>query len=129
VVYNNVVVGAGNFGITVNVRPTPLATDIVNQGFVGGTTIVNNTFVNATAGAITEYVNAAKGNVFYNNLIVGGNVTTWNQLQSGTDWMVANNLVFATATAAGFVDAANKDFHLAAGSSALGLGRDVSTYG
>ncbi|MEJ0033786.1 MAG: right-handed parallel beta-helix repeat-containing protein [Bacteroidota bacterium] len=77
-IYNNVFVNPGAGGaITINTRPTPLSTDIVNKGYLGGVYLINNTFVSAATGAAVEYVNSAPGNVMYNNLIVAS-ATKWD---------------------------------------------------
>lgn len=128
-VYNNVIVGAGYPAFNVNVRPTPLSSDVVSKGFLGGVYIINNTVVDTkNKGAINEHVNEAPNNVFYNNLIVSGS-SSWNQLKTYTNWKLDKNLVVKSASEAKFVNASSKDYRLQQGSPAIDAGRDIASYG
>ncbi|HMI67843.1 MAG TPA: right-handed parallel beta-helix repeat-containing protein, partial [Cyclobacteriaceae bacterium] len=127
-VYNNVIVNPGQEAITVNTRPTPLSTDIVNKGYLGGVYVVNNTIVNAASAAIIEYVNGAPGNVLYNNLIVASS-TVWDKTYTTTDWKRSNNIVIPLLANAKFVNPGADDYHLSSGSLAIDAGTNVSAYG
>lgn len=128
-VYNNVIVNSPDESITINARPTPLATDIVNRGWLGGTYIINNTIVNPGKAAVADFVNEAPGNVFYNNLIVLGRDPNWNKLKSYYDWKVTNNIVVNSISEARFVNPGADDYSLQSGSPAVNAGRDVASFG
>jgi len=127
-VYNNVIVNPGQQGITINPRPTPLTTDIVNRGFIGGIYVMNNTFVNAASGAIIEFENAATGNVLYNNLIVASS-SVWDKTYAYTDWKKGSNIIIPLLTSAKFVNPGADDYRLSSGSPAINAGLDMSAYG
>lgn len=128
-IYNNVFVNPGTGGaITINTRPTPLVTDIVSQGYLGGVYLINNTFVSAATGVAIEYVNNAPGNVMYNNLVVAS-ATTWDRTYFYTDWKKGNNVVVPVLANAKFVNAGADDYRLLSGSPAINAGRDVSAWG
>jgi len=128
-IYNNVFVNPGAGGaITINTRPTPLSTDIVNKNYAGGVYLINNTFVNAATGVAQEYINSAPSNVMYNNLVVAS-ATTWDKTYFYTDWKKSNNVVVPILANAKFANAAADDYRLLAGSPAINAGRDVSAWG
>jgi len=126
-VFDNVIVNPGTEAINVNTRPTPLTTDIVSKGFLGGVYIINNTIVGASHAAIKEYINEAPGNVMYNNLIVSSAVL-WDQTKLYCDWSKGNNVVIPLLSAAGFVDPSKDDYRLKTTSLAVNAGRDVSSF-
>lgn len=128
-VYNNVIVNSPDESITINARPTPLATDIVNRGWLGGTYIINNTIINPGKAAVADFINEAPGNVFYNNLIVLGRDPNWNKLKSSYDWKVANNIVLNSVSEARFANPGADDYSLQSGSPAVNAGRDVASFG
>ena len=127
-IFNNVIRNAGSFGIIISNRPTPLASDIVNQGFLGGVHIINNTIINSGDATIRESVNGATGNVFYNNLIVTDN-NNWDQFRGDTEWQREGNVVFTNVNQANFIDAGNLNFSLNSTSDAVNSGVDVSAFG
>jgi hypothetical protein len=128
-VYDNVVVGAGGVAMSVNVRPTPLTTDVVNQGFLGGVYFIHNTLIDSgNHGAIIEYINMAPNNLFEDNFIVSA-AASWNQLYAYTSWSVTHNVAVQTLAAAGFVNGAGNDYALTASSPAVGQGVDSSPNG
>jgi hypothetical protein len=128
-VYNNVIVNSPDESITLNTKPTPLTTDIVNKGWLGGTYVINNTIVNPGKAAVADFVNQAPGNVFYNNLIVVGRDPNWNKLKSYYDWKVTNNVVLNSISQARFVNPSVDDYSLQSGSPAINAGRDVASFG
>jgi len=127
-VYNNVIVNSGTFAILMAVRRTPLATDIVPNGFLGPVRIINNTIINPTAGVVRESLVGPPGNVIYNNLVVGGK-SAWLELRNDTDWKRGNNLYLASVADAKFVNPTLNDYRLATGSPAINAGFNVSTFG
>jgi gliding motility-associated-like protein len=128
-VYNNIVVNPGEQAVTVNMRPSPLTTDIVSQGFLGGVYVINNTFIGAGAsGTITEFINGAPGNVLYNNLIVAG-ANPWDKLSTTTAWTKSNNVYIPVLANANFNNPGLDDYHLTSTSPAVNTGKDVSSYG
>jgi len=126
--YNNIVINPGFEAFNVNVRPTPLATDIVPTGWLGGVYIINNTVVSAAYAAIRENINEAPGNIFKNNLIVNS-TTNWNQLKSTTDWEQSNNVFIPNMNDAKFVDPANDDYRLQSSSPAINAGINLTSLG
>ncbi len=127
-IYNNVIVDAGKWGIGISLRKTALASDIVNQDFLGGVYIINNTIVNPGTFVLDEFVNEAQGNVFINNLAIHPDVDHWNDFRRDTDWRMASNLVYASIEEAGFTNPDNDNYALNANSQALNSGEDVSSY-
>lgn len=128
-VYNNVVVNPGEQAITINTRPTPLTTDIVSQGWLGGVYIINNTFINVgTKGVVEEFINNAPGNVLYNNLIVASSAP-WDKTYTYTDWQKGNNVFIPVLADAKFTNPSLDDYSLLPGSPAINSGRDVATFG
>lgn len=127
-VYNNIVINPGGEAINVNTRETPLETDIVPTGFLGGVHIINNTIIGAGVAAIKENLNEAPGNVLYNNLIVAC-TPSWDQTKDQYDWAKGNNVVISLLADANFVNTALDDYRLLSGSPAINAGRDVSAYG
>lgn len=128
-VYNNIVVSPGEQAITINTRPTPLATDIVNKGWLGGVYVINNTFVNVgPKGVIEEFINNAPGNRLFNNLIVASS-SPWDKTYTYTDWQRGNNVFIPLLANAKFVNPSIDDYRLMPGSPAINAGRDVSSFG
>lgn len=128
-VYNNVIVNSPDESITINTKPTPLATDIVNKGWLGGTYVINNTIVNPGKAAIADFVNQAPGNVFYNNLVVVGKDPNWNKMKTYYDWKASNNVVVKSVSEARFVNPNADDYSLQSNSPAVNAGRDVASFG
>ena len=126
-VYNNIVINSQYVAININTRPTPLSTDIVPNGFLGGVYVINNTFINSQVAAIDEYINEAPNNVFYNNLIVTP-VAAWRQIRTDTDWDFKNNLVYYDINEVGFIDYNNDNYGLLPSSPAVDAGLDVGSY-
>ncbi|MEX1241456.1 MAG: Ig-like domain-containing protein [Cyclobacteriaceae bacterium] len=129
-IYNNIIVNPGEQAVTVNPRPTPLLTDIVPQGFLGGIYIINNTVINglSSTGVFAEFINNAPGNVLYNNLLVNC-TSAWDKLYSVNDWTKGNNIVIPNLADAKFVDPAIDDYRLQPTSPAINAGTDVTSFG
>jgi hypothetical protein len=127
-VYNNIIKATGEPAFNVNVRPTPLSTDVISNNFLGGVYFINNTVIDSNnKGAINEYVNDAKNNVFYNNLVVTN--TSWNKLKTHTDWKLEKNIILNSTSDAKFKNSGANDFRLNEGSPAIEAGKDISSYG
>jgi len=131
-VYNNIVVNPGSVGINVNTRSTPLATDIVDQGYLGGVYIINNTIIGASSKAVRVInvgpVSYSPGNVIYNNLIVHP-TSSWLQFPYQTDWTSSHNVILNNLTDAHFINASQDDYRIFSTSPARNAGREVSSFG
>lgn len=137
-VYNNIISDAGWDGssqrqdaLFIDDRPTK------NNYVPQYVYVFNNTVVNSGRDGIRQqnsYGTVAAGNLFYNNLVVApGSLSSRGSLsyisnQAGIKFTSSNNLTYATIAEAKFVDAAGKNFHLAAGSPAIDKGKDLSGY-
>jgi hypothetical protein len=135
VVNDNVIVGHEGYGIYVNPRPTPLATDIANKGYVGGFIVAQNTLIAAASqqGPVLRDVNVAgnpapSGNHLADNLVVSPN-STYLQLTPSYAWVVKANLRFATTAAAGLSGAGSENFCPDIGSGPVGAGVDLTALG
>ncbi len=99
---------------------------------------INNTIVNAARVAITfynDYGTVGTGNIIANNLIsqpgyykVYPNFA-FLYMQAGMSVTVSNNINAPTNAEVNYVNAANNDFHLLAGSKAINAGMNVGAYG
>lgn len=127
VIFNNVILESQIEAIHITTRPTPLSTDIVSKGFLGGVYILNNTIGNCPL-AIKESVNEAKKNVFFNNIIFNV-LEKWSQFRSDTEWDISHNLINPDLKAVGFRNISESDFNLLKESIAVDKGKDVSLYG
>ncbi|WP_343692552.1 PKD domain-containing protein [Chitinophaga sp.] len=99
--------------------------------------VMNNTIVNSGRDAIRmQNTNGTDGtgNIFANNLAVkpgslaSRGTLAYLTIQSGISYTASNSLNYADVNTVKFVDAANKNFHLAAGSPAIDQGKDLSAY-
>lgn len=126
-IYNNIIIDAGDNAVHLTTRPTPLSTDIVDQGFLGGVYIINNTIINPRNPAVRESVNEAPGNRAHNNLIIGA--PNDFVLRGDSDWTVSNNIELSSVNQARFVDPANDNYALLSTSPAIGQGADLSSFG
>jgi poly(3-hydroxybutyrate) depolymerase/PKD repeat protein len=138
-VYNNIIADAGFDGTStgqdalfVDDRPTdhnfkPLVVYVFN-----------NTVVNSKRDAIriiSSFGTVGTGNLVHNNLVVnaGSVVNIGNagyiNIQKSINFTSSNNVTMADVNAAGFANAAGKDFHLTAGATAsIDKGKDLSAY-
>lgn len=138
-VYNNVVneagydgTSAGQDAIFIDDKPTLQLYKPI-QVYV-----FNNTIVKAARDGIMFYNSqgtVAAGNLFYNNLIVQPGALAskgqkaYLEVDNTIDYKAANNVFEADINNVKFVDPANNDFHILAGSPAIDKGQDVSGYG
>lgn len=137
-VYNNIIADAGWDGTTV--RQDALFADdrpTKNNYVPLKLYAFNNTIINSGRDAIrfqNTYGTVAKGNLVYNNLLVAPGsfsirgLLSYLSTEAGIDCLTGNNLTYPLIATAKFVDAAGKNFHLAAGSPAIGKGKDLSAY-
>lgn len=137
-VYNNVIVGAGDFGIFCDDRSTD-----PSKGFY----FINNTIIRPGENGIRMYSYQSKGNVFYNNLIVDPGaynnyerLTSWwgtgkdafiyiNKVAKKIDFDSAGNYFSRDINSLNFKNSKNGDYSLLAGSLAINKGINVSSYG
>lgn len=137
-VYNNVIVGAGDFGIFCDDRSTQ-----PNKGFF----FINNTIINSGENGVRMYSNQSKGNVFYNNLVVNPGafdeyerLTSWwgkgvdayiyiNRVAKKIDFDSAGNYFVKNIDQVKFRNWRNGDYALSSGSPAINKGINVSSYG
>lgn len=119
-VYNNLITNAGESGIFVDERTGSLPN--VDMVFA------NNTIVTPT-GAGVQLSNETQKNYLINNVAVNVGNGQYVITNSVTNLTAPNNFTAATVAAAKFVDAANGDYRLAAGSPLINAGQDVSRYG
>jgi len=134
-VHDNVIVGHKGFGIYVNPRPTPLPTDIVAQGYVGGFVVAQNTLIAAPnqQGPALRDINlpgnpVPSGNHLADNLVVRPG-TGYLQLTPSYGWIVGANMRFATTAEAGLSGAGTEDFCPDTGSGPVGAGVDLTALG
>jgi len=131
-VYNNIVIDPGSIGVSVNTRSTPLSTDIVDTGYLGGVYIINNTIIRATGKAVRVVnvgpVSYSPGNVIYNNLIVHPD-NNWLQFPFQTDWTSSNNIILNNLADAHFINTSQDDYRIFSTSPARNAGQDVSSFG
>jgi hypothetical protein len=130
VIHNNVIVGAGGYGIFCDERYTP------GPGFK----FLNNTIVNPKLDGIRLYADLVPMNVIMNNIIVNpGSYSTYRYPRTGSDAYVYklsskvkvqmyNNYFTRSITAVKFVNAGAFNYRLASGSPAINKGKSISTY-
>jgi hypothetical protein len=121
VIFNNVIVNAGAYGVFCDERGDPVGT---------GYQFINNTIINPAEDGIRIYADLMEMNHIKNNIIVNpgtGNYVV--KLNDSVPLEMSNNLFAAAAAEAGFVDAASGDYHLQADSPAVDMGLDASVFG
>jgi hypothetical protein len=87
--------------------------------------IMNNTIITPEGPGLRD--NTAAPVYYYNNIVAGPR--NGSAYTTGTINFSVTNVHVASTGAAGFVDAAAHDYHLATGSPALDTGTDVSSHG
>ncbi len=130
VVYNNVIVDAGDIGIFCDERYTP------GPGFQ----FINNTIIRPATDGIRLYAEKVPMNVIRNNVIADpGNFSLYSYPRSGEDAYVyklsktvpvemVNNFFTTSVEAAGFADIGAQNYRPSAGSPLLDNGADISSY-
>jgi hypothetical protein len=108
-VYNNVIVDAGAYGTYADDRA---------EG--SGLTYVHNTVINAAEDGVRLSYDETTPSIFQNNIVAapGGNYFS----KSGGEVTESNNLYVATVGEAGFVNAADQNYHLTEDSPAVDAG-------
>lgn len=126
-VYNNVIIGATEYAINANLRPSVFPEDAGNKGFLGGAYIINNTIIDTKgASAFGTYLNNAPDNILSNNLVISA-IEDWDDI-SGSNWTKSGNLKFRTLKEAGMEPVL--DYYTVKDQSpVIDAGTDVSTYG
>ncbi|MDB6128395.1 MAG: hypothetical protein JWM35_2291 [Verrucomicrobia bacterium] len=123
--YNNVIVTPHESGLTVYEQAA-------TRSYVSGYSIklFNNTIVSPTLNGFDIQAGHSSGNLAYNNIIAHPGAGYNYFVKGGTTTVTeATELFVSTEAAAGFVNAAGQDYHLAAGSSAIDAGTSVASYG
>jgi hypothetical protein len=121
VIFNNVIVNAGAYGVFCDERGDPVGT---------GYQFINNTIINPAEDGIRIYADLMEMNHIKNNIIVNPGTGDYVvKLNDNVPLEMSNNLFAATAAEAGFVDAASGDYHLQADSPAVDMGLDASVFG
>ena len=105
-IHDNLMIDYRSWAIMVNPRPTPLASDFIAQGYVGGFVIEHNTFVSAPGNGqpAVRDVNVTtpppmSGNRIANNLIIGPD--GWTRLTARYNWVQESNLRYGDLGSAG----------------------------
>lgn len=119
VVFNNLVLNAGSFGIFADERFTP------GNGFK----FINNTIVNSGKDGIMLYSELVPMNHIYNNIIIGPRNGVFVGKKSGVRVTETSNYYNADINSIKFVNASGGNYQLAAGSPAIDKGTNVSSYG
>ncbi len=112
-IYNNGTTNAGAGGIHFADQPgcgKPSNNNVV----------VNNTIVEPRIAAV-RITDASIGNIFFNNILISS--TSYANEVGGTNVNDASSSVLKSSTAGIFVNATSNDYHLAANSSGLGIGK------
>lgn len=118
-IYNNVVVRAGADGIKVST-----GSNTGNDVYT-----LNNTVVSPVKTGIKFNMAVGTSSRIQNNIVVNPGSGLYLDKGSLSNVVVSNNLTKATANEVGFKDALNNDYSLAAGSAAIDVGLDLSSYG
>jgi len=120
VVYNNLIINAGAFGIFSDSRYTP------GQFFK----FANNTIVNSGKDGIMVYSEKIPMNFVVNNIIAGPKNGKFISTRSSNVKLTAsNNLHAATVAEVKFLNPSANDFRIGSGSPALDKGTNTASYG
>lgn len=130
IVYNNIIVDAGDIGIFCDERYSP------GPGFQ----FINNTIINPATDGIRIYAEKVPMNIIRNNVIVNpGNYNVYKYPRSGDDAFVyklskdvriemSNNLLAHDLESVGLADIKHGNFRPVAGSPLVDRGADISEY-
>ena len=128
-VYNNVIVEAGEDGIFIGDKTTEAGRSY---------SVVNNTVVSPGRDGIRMYSQTSRNNRFSNNIIVNpGSYNDYSKTSKAfvylstneIDCAIAHNIFEKDIDQLSFVDPAKQDFRLQATSLAIDVGSDVATFG
>lgn len=119
VVFNNLVVNAGAFGIFADERFTP------GNGFK----FLNNTIVNSGKDGIQLYSELVPMNIVCNNIIVSPRNGVFLGKKSGVKLTESHNYYHSDISSAKFVNSSAGNYQLAAGSPAIDKGMNASSFG
>ncbi len=119
VVFNNLVLNSGAFGIFCDERYTP------GNNFV----FVNNTIVNSGKDGIRLYSELIAMNTVRNNIIINPANGIYVGKNNGVKITESNNYQSADIATVKFVNASADNYVLASGSPAIDQGMNASTYG
>lgn len=130
VIYNNIIVDAGENGIFADERYTP------GEGFK----FINNTILSPKLDGIRLYADKVPMNAVLNNIIANpGSYGSYSGKRTNADAFVYllnsdvkvnmnNNLFVKSEDEINFIDATNENYRLAAGSPAINFGLDISKF-
>lgn len=120
VVYNNLIINAGAFGIFTDSRFTP------GQFFK----LANNTIVNSGKDGIMVYSESIPMNYVVNNIIAAPKNGKYITTRSGSVKLTSsNNLNAATVGEVKFLNPSGNDYRIGSGSPALDKGMNTASYG
>jgi hypothetical protein len=124
-IYNNVIYKTGESGMFVD--------DVAAAKFGTGVKLINNTIINPTNNGIRIYTDLLDLSYIYNNIIVKQSVTSADPyiktLNSNVKLDQKGNYFVSDITKVMFMNPANLDFRIKAGSPAISAGVDVSSMG
>ncbi len=130
-IFNNIIINAGadtaklGIGIFMDEQATP-------DSLLGtGIKFINNTIINPKGNAIRIYTDRLALSYLYNNVIIqyGNSPEYVRKLNASVKYEEKGNVYRNVLSALQFKNAANNDFRLQAGSPAIGVGVDVSSFG
>lgn len=119
VVYNNVVLNAGAYGVYCDTRYTP------GQAF----SFINNTIVNSGSDGFMIAAGKISMNNVINNIIVNPKTGKYINTRNSAKVTDKNNYTTMNIADVKFVNATGGDYRLAAGSPSIDKGADVSSFG
>ncbi len=119
VVYNNLILGAGAYGVYVDTRYTP------GQAF----SFINNTVVNSGSDGFMIAAGKIPMNNVINNIIVNPKTGKFINTRNSAKVTDKNNYTTMNVADVKFVNASGGDYRLASGSPAIDKGADVSSFG
>ncbi|MBO9703746.1 MAG: right-handed parallel beta-helix repeat-containing protein [Sporocytophaga sp.] len=119
VVYNNVVLNAGAYGVYCDTRYTP------GPAF----SFINNTIINSGSDGFMIAAGKIAMNNVINNIIVNPKTGKYINTRNSAKVTDKNNYTSMNIADVKFVNASGGDYRLAAGSPAIDKGADVSSFG
>lgn len=121
-VYNNVIVNAGDMGIFVDELP-----GIANNG--GGYKFINNTIINAGIDGIRLNTELTPNNQVKNNIIINPGSGVFTRKQANVSVAESNNYYSNLISNVNFVNASTGNYTILNSSPAVNTGTNVSTLG
>jgi len=119
VVYNNIIINAGEYGVYADTRETP------GKAF----NFINNTIINSGNDGFMIAAGKIPMNNIINNIIVNPKSGKYINTRNSAKVTSAGNFTTMNISEVKFVNSSGGDYRLAAGSPAIDKGVDVSSYG